>query len=94
MNSYTALREAKEQEDYRSRADGSYLPRHGETEHAERPGKTFALPVSAAAGRRSRDRTQPAPTGGRHQGARARRLRRWRRGSHGVSGREREGNRC
>jgi len=94
MTSYTALREAKEQEDYRSRAGGSYRPRHRETEHAERPGQTFALPVSAAAGRRSRDRTQPAPARGRHQGARARRLRRRRRGSHGVSGREREGNRC
>jgi hypothetical protein len=86
MTSFTALREAKDQEDYRSRPDGSYRPRHGEIEHAGRRGRTFALVMSAAAGRNSRDRAHPAPTRGRHQGARARRLRRWRRGSHGVSG--------
>jgi hypothetical protein len=48
MMSYTALREAKDQEDYRSRADGDYRPRHGEDQHAERRGQTFALLASAA----------------------------------------------
>jgi len=84
MMSYPPLREAKDQPDYRSMADGDYRPRHREIQHAERRSRAFMMIASATAGRSSRDSAQDTPTRGRHEGAPARRPRLWRRGSHGA----------
>lgn len=75
----------KNQQDYRSRGERDYRPRHGELQLAEKRGLVFASIASAAAGRSSRELAQPRPASGRHQGARARWPRLRRRGSHGLA---------
>jgi len=86
MMSYAPLGETKDQQDHRGRGEGDYRPRHGEIQRAERRGLALASIVSAAVGRSSRERAHPPSPRGRHEGARARRPRLRRRGSHGVAG--------
>jgi hypothetical protein len=85
MTSYTPLGETKDQQDYRSRGEGDYRPRHRGAQRAERRGLVIASIAPAIVGRSSRDRAQSRSARGRHEGARARRPRLWRRGSHGVA---------
>jgi hypothetical protein len=86
MMSYPSLREAKDQQDYRGFADDDYRPRHRGIEPAEKRSRAFALIAGATAGRSTRDRAAATPARGRHEGARTRRPRLWRRGIHGAGG--------
>ena len=68
----------------RSREEGDYRARHREMRRAGKRGLVLAS-IGSAAGRSGREGAEPQSARGRHEGARVRRPRFRRRGSHGVT---------